>query len=72
MVRFNMVPSDFVLDGIDALSGLAISAGVTYQLADPRPLTVSELLDEMCRATGKRGIRTVSYTHLTLPTILRV
>jgi len=57
MVRFNMVPSDFVLDGIDALSGLATSAGLTYQLADPRPLTVSELLDEMCRATGKRGIR---------------
>src|SRR5690606_31702069 len=57
MVRFNMVPSDFVLDAIAHLSGLAHSTGQTYQLADPRPLTVDELLDEMCRATGRRGIR---------------
>ncbi|HET8621575.1 MAG TPA: SDR family oxidoreductase [Acidimicrobiales bacterium] len=57
MVRFNMVPSDFVLDAITHLSGRAESAGGTYQLADPRPLTVDELLDEMCRATGRRGIR---------------
>ena len=33
------------------------SAGRTYQLADPRPLTVDELLSEMCRATGRRGVR---------------
>ena len=26
-------------------------------MADPRPLTVDGLLDEMCRAVGKRGIR---------------
>ena len=45
MVRFNMVPSDFVIDAIDHLSGLEASAGRTYQLADPRPLTVDELLD---------------------------
>jgi thioester reductase-like protein len=57
MVRFNMVPSDFVIDAIDHLSGLDASAGRTYQLADPRPLTVDELLDEMLRAVGRRGIR---------------
>jgi thioester reductase-like protein len=57
MVRFNMVPSDFVIDAIDHLSALDASAGRTYQLADPRPLTVDGLLDEMCRAVGKRGIR---------------
>jgi thioester reductase-like protein len=57
MVRFNMVPSDFVLDAITHLSHGPASAGLTYQLADPHPLTVSDLLDEMCRATGKRGIR---------------
>ncbi len=57
MVRFNMVPSDFVIDAIDHLSTLDASAGRTYQLADPRPLTVDGLLDEMCRAVGKRGIR---------------
>jgi thioester reductase-like protein len=57
MVRFNMVPSDFVLDAITHLSGLADTVGGTFQLADPRPLTVSELLDEMCRATERRGVR---------------
>jgi thioester reductase-like protein len=57
MVRFNMVPSDFVIDAIDHLSALDASVGCTYQLADPRPLTVDRLLDEMCRATGRRGIR---------------
>ena len=57
MVRFNMVPSDFVIDAIEHLSGLDASAGRTYQLADPRPLTVDGLLTEMCRATGRRGVR---------------
>ena len=57
MVRFNMVPSDFVLDAITHLSHSPGATGLTYQLADPHPLTVSDLLDEMCRATGKRGIR---------------
>jgi thioester reductase-like protein len=57
MVRFNMVPSDFVIDAIDHLSGMADSLGRTYQLADPRPPTVDELLAEMCAATGRRGVR---------------
>ncbi|HEX6165970.1 MAG TPA: SDR family oxidoreductase [Acidimicrobiales bacterium] len=57
MVRFNMVPSDFVVDAIDHLSGLDASQGRTYHLADPRPLTVDALIDEMCRAVGRRGIR---------------
>ena len=57
MVRFNMVPSDFVIAAIDHLSGLEASAGRTYQLADPRPLTVDELLTELCRATCRRGVR---------------
>ena len=57
MSRFNMVPSDFVIDAIEHLSGLDVSVGRTYQLADPRPLTVDQLLDEMCRATARRGVR---------------
>ena len=57
MVRFNMVPSDFVIDAIEHLSGLEASAGRTYQLADPRPLTVDDLLTEMLRAVDRRGIR---------------
>jgi thioester reductase-like protein len=57
MVRFNMVPSDFVINAIDHLSALDASTGRTYQLADPRPLTVDALIDEMCRAVDRRGIR---------------
>jgi thioester reductase-like protein len=57
MVRFNMVPSDFVIGAIAHLSGREASAGRTYQLADPRPLTVDELLEEMCRASDRRGVR---------------
>ncbi|HET6775741.1 MAG TPA: SDR family oxidoreductase [Acidimicrobiales bacterium] len=57
MVRFNMVPSDFVIDAIEHLSGLEVSAGRTYQLADPRPLTVDGLLTEMLRAVDRRGVR---------------
>jgi thioester reductase-like protein len=57
MVRFNMVPSDFVLDAVDHLSGLDVSAGQTYQLADPRPLTVAALLGELARATDRRAVR---------------
>jgi thioester reductase-like protein len=57
MVRFNMVPSDFVVDAIEHLSALDASVGRTYQLADPRPLTVDELLTEMLRATDRRGVR---------------
>jgi thioester reductase-like protein len=56
--RVNIVPSDFVIDAIAHLSGLPHAAGRTYQLADPDPLTLSQLLDVIARATGKR-IRTV-------------
>lgn len=57
MSRFNMVPSDYVLDAMTHLSALPGSVGVTYQLADPEPLTVDELLTAMLRATGQRGVR---------------
>lgn len=57
MARFNMVPSDFVVDAIDQLGSMDVSAGHTYQLADPRPLTIDALVDAMCAATGRRGVR---------------
>lgn len=55
--RVNVVPSDFVLDAIEHLSGIDDSAGKTYQLADPNPLTVDEIMDQVARATGKRLLR---------------
>jgi thioester reductase-like protein len=57
MTRFNMVPSDYVVDAVDHLAALDDSVGRTYQLADPEPLTVAELIDELCRATDRRGLR---------------
>jgi len=57
MVRFNVVPSDFVLDAIAHLSGLDTSNGLTYQLADPSPLTVEEILTAMCEALDLRALR---------------
>jgi thioester reductase-like protein len=55
--RFNVVPSDFVLDGMMYLSGLAASAGRTYQLCDPDPLTCMDALDVMAQACERKAIR---------------
>lgn len=55
--RVNLVPSDFVLAAMDHLSGLEESLGKVYQLADPEPLTVGELVDVIARAAGKKVVR---------------
>ncbi len=54
---FNVVPRDFVTDAIDALSGRVESAGKVYQLADPDPMTIDELIDAIGEATGHRILR---------------
>jgi thioester reductase-like protein len=56
-ICFNMVPRDVVVDAITHLSGLEASLGRVYQLADPAPPTVREMLREMARATGRRLVR---------------
>ena len=53
----NLVPRDFVVSAISQLSGLSASAGRTYQLADPSPLRVREILAAIERAIGKRIVR---------------
>ena len=53
----NVVPRDFVVTALAHLAGLEASRGKTYQLADPSPLRVSEMLDELERATGKRLLK---------------
>jgi thioester reductase-like protein len=55
--RFNVVPRDFVIEAIDYLSALPESRGRVYQLADPAPLTVSETIDVIARASHRRVIR---------------
>jgi thioester reductase-like protein len=55
--RLNVVPSDFVISAIDHLSGAPASKGVVYQLADPDPLTIAEMLDRIVRAVDKPVLR---------------
>jgi nucleoside-diphosphate-sugar epimerase len=53
----NVVPRDFVIEAAAYLSGLPGSEGRTYQLADPRPLTVDEMVDALAAATDRRLIK---------------
>lgn len=53
----NVVPRDYVISAIAYLSGRPDTVGKTYQLADPAPLPVRQVLAEAARATGKRLVR---------------
>lgn len=56
-VRLNLVPVDFVVDGIAALSQDAEAIGKTIALADPRPLATAELFDLIANnLSGKRSL----------------
>ena len=51
----NVVPGDFVVDAIQALSGTAASLGETYHLADPNPPTIRKR-----RTRSQKGSRAFS------------
>jgi thioester reductase-like protein len=53
----NVVPSDFVVDAMAALAANPASRGRTYQLADPSPPSVDELIRAIGTATGRRIVR---------------
>jgi thioester reductase-like protein len=55
--RFNIVPRDFVVDAIAHLSGEDRAKDKVYQLADPHPLTVEELIMAMAAAADRTVIR---------------
>ncbi len=55
--RVNVVPRDFVIDAVEYLSGLSVSEGRTYHLADPHPLTVDEMADVLAQSTGRELIK---------------
>jgi thioester reductase-like protein len=55
--RFNVVPRDFVIRAMTYLSSLTTSAGKTYALADPHPLTVDETIDTIAAATNRTVLR---------------
>jgi hypothetical protein len=48
-VKLNLVPVDFVVDAIAALSGDKEAEGATVALADPDPLTTAELFDVIAK-----------------------
>jgi thioester reductase-like protein len=56
-VRLNLVPVDFVVDGIAALSADERAVGKTIALADPAPLATAELFDILAtQLAGKPSI----------------
>ncbi len=56
-VRLNIVPVDFVVAAMAALSRDERAVGATVQLADPRPLTTGELFETISHALTGRGSR---------------
>ncbi len=56
MARVNVVPRDFIVDAVGHLSGLPTSEGRTYQLADPHPLIVQEMIETLAQATDRKLI----------------
>ena len=55
-VRLNLVPVDFVVDGIAALAHDKNAVGKTIALGDPEPLTTAELFDAIAKdMTGRKS-----------------
>jgi thioester reductase-like protein len=72
-VKVNLVPVDFVVDGIAALSTDKRAVGKTIALADPNPLVTAEACDEISLAVcGKKSVAKLPmwlmYRILMLPT----
>ncbi len=57
VMRANLVPRDFVVGAIDALSASPVSKGKCYQLADPDPPTIDETITMMGEAAGRVVVR---------------
>lgn len=56
-VHLNVVPRDFITEAMVYLSGLAQSENRVYQLADPDPPTIHEVVEAFATAVGRRLIR---------------
>ncbi len=55
--EFNVVPRDFVVDAIAHLSSRADTEGTTFQLCNPNPPTIGQLLDICGRVLDRRVLR---------------
>ena len=59
-VRLNLVPVDFVVDGMTALAKDERAVGATVQLADPAPLTTEQICNTIGKAlSGKESLLTI-------------
>jgi thioester reductase-like protein len=56
-VSLNLVPIDFVVEGMLALAKDERASGKTVQLADPKPLSTRELFDAIAQSINGRGSR---------------
>lgn len=58
-VRLNLVPVDFVVEGLAALSKDDATIGKTIALADPAPLATTEIFDAIAeKLSGKKSVFT--------------
>lgn len=76
-VTLNLVPVDFVVEAMSALARHPLSVGKTVQLADPAPLTTSELFNTIARCIEGKGSRikvppSLVETSLMLPLAPRI
>jgi thioester reductase-like protein len=55
--RINLVPSNYVLDAMAFLATKPSSIGKTFQLADPAPLTIEEVVDLFAKHCEKSLIK---------------
>ena len=55
--RLNVVPRDFVVRAMAHLSADPRSRGLVFQLADPDPLTIDEIVSRVGSASGRTVIR---------------
>ena len=59
LVRLNLVPVDFVVEGLATLSKDEAAKGKTIALADPNPLSTEEICNAIAEAmTGKKSVFT--------------
>ena len=57
-VKLNLVPVDFVIEGIAALAKDENAIGKTIALADPQPLTTEQLFNVITETmTGKKSVK---------------
>ncbi|WP_232342899.1 SDR family oxidoreductase [Halosimplex litoreum] len=62
--RLNVVPRNFVVDALAAISAREDSVGEVYQLCNPHPPTIRELVRTLARAAGRRAVPVRGTTKL--------